>query len=201
MLIDYHGLPAIARLADSADLVDILNSEVDAAGAYGFAQAVVGVIQMVREYALPALDKARRHGLSADMHQSPLVELIIFKVYLARVDSVKDILRPRHEQPDYRALLLGNGVDYPFGSRAFKEHGLAADKKAAEPMHLGARVIERRYAEKNVILGLPVVRLLGLGGVHERTVRMKYRLREACSTRREINCGVIVVGQLDLRRL
>ncbi len=68
VLVDDLYLPAVAGNADSADLVNVFHAEVNAAGAYALAEAVVGVVSVVREYRLPALDKSGRNGLSADVH-------------------------------------------------------------------------------------------------------------------------------------
>lgn len=67
-----------------------------------------------REIFEPALDKARRHGLRADVHEPPLVEQVVVKIDAAGLDRVENVLRPGHEQPDDRAFFLRDGPQDPF---------------------------------------------------------------------------------------
>ena len=60
-------------------------------------------------------------------------------------------------------------------------------------MHLRARVVERRYAEEDVVVRLPVVGLLDLRGVHERAVRG--------GAGGEVYRRVVVVGEQYARRV
>ena len=172
-------LPAVAGNSDSAYLVDIAHAEVNAAGSDRLAQTVVCVIFVVREYRLPALDKGRGNGLSADVHQSPTAQVVFAEVDLTAVDSVKNILRPRNKQPYDRAALLAYGADYPLGAYSAQNNRLAARIKASEPVHLCARVIERRNTQKNVVLCLMMMSLLNLCGVHKRAVSVQNSLRKA----------------------
>ena len=119
------------------------------------------------------MDQAGRNGLRADVHEAPLLEHIVVQVDAPGVERVEQILRPRHEQPDDRAMLLGDGAENPFRLHAAQEHGLAAREQAAEPMHLRARVIQRRDAEKDVLMRLAVVVLLDQTGMIERAVVMQ----------------------------
>ena len=161
-----------------ADLVDVADAEVDAAGADGFREAVVRVVLVAREDAAPSRYEARRHGLRADVHEPPLRQLVVFEVDSAVVYRVEDVLHPRHEQPYDGAFFVGYGLDYRLGVRTLEQYAFAARYEAAEPVHLRAGVVE--YAEEDVVVRLPVVCLLDLRGVHERAVRVEYRLREAC---------------------
>ena len=68
-------------------------------------------------------------------------------------------------------------------------------------MHLRASVVERGNAEEYVVVRLPVVRLLDLRGVHERAVRVEYRLREAGGAGGEVYRCVVVVGEQYARRV
>ena len=170
------------------------------AGADGFAQTVVGVVIVFREDALPAFDQARRHGLRADVHQPPLVELVIFQLDLAAVDGVQNVLRPWDQQPDDRALFFGDRADDPFGFDALEQDRLAADQETAEPVHLGAGMIKRRDAQEIIFAGLPVMLLFHRAGVHQTLVRMDDRLRETSRAGGEIDRRQFVVGQRDLRR-
>ena len=120
-LVNDPGLPAVARLADRADLVDVFNAKVNASGADRLGKTVVCVIFVVREVLLPTLDEARGDGLRADVHQPPLVELVFIKIDLAAVDGVKNVLRPRNEQPNNGAMLLGDGLDDLFRCGTLEE--------------------------------------------------------------------------------
>ncbi len=53
-------------------------------------------------------------------------------------------------------------MQYPFGRYAAEQHGLAARDEGAEPVHLGAGMVEGRDAEEDVIARLAVVVLFGL---------------------------------------
>ncbi len=96
-------------------------------------------------------------------------------------------------------MLLGDGAENPFRLHAAQEHGLAAREEAAEPMHLRARVIQRRDAEKDVLMRLAVVVLLDQTGMIERAVVMQNGLRKARRAAGEIDCGKVVLGQADGR--
>ena len=64
-------------------------------------------------------------------------------------------------------------------------------------MHFCARVIERRNAEKNIVLCLRMVILLNHAGMDKCPVGMKNGFREARCSRREIYCRIIVIRQLN----
>ena len=49
------GLPVITGLADGSHLMYIFHTQVNTAGAYGFAEAVVGVVLMMGEVLFPLL--------------------------------------------------------------------------------------------------------------------------------------------------
>ena len=189
------GLPQVAGLADGAHLVQVLHAEVYAAGADGFGKAVVRVVLMVGEVAEPAADEAGRHGLGADVHEAPLVEIVVGKVDAACVHGVQQVLRPRHEQPHDGALFLGHGAQNPFGLHAAQEHGLGAGDQRTEPVHLGAGVVERRDAEEHVVVLLAVVGGFGKAGIGQRAVGVQNGLGEAGSAGGEIDGGVVVFFQ------
>ena len=199
LLVDDARLPEIPGLADGADLFDVVHAQMDAARANGLGQAVVRVVFVVREIFEPALDKARRHGLRADVHEPPLVEQVVVKIDAAGLDRVENVLRPGHEQPDDRAFFLRDGPQDPFRLHAPQQNGLAARDQTAEPVHLRARVVERRDAEENVVFGLAVVMLLGHAGTDERLVPVQDRLREAGRAGGEVDGGVIVLTESDGR--
>ena len=56
VFVDYAALPFVAGDSDRADLVDILDTEVDAAGSKRLGQAVVGVVLVIWEVFHPVLD-------------------------------------------------------------------------------------------------------------------------------------------------
>ena len=166
------GLPAVAGLADGAHFVDVLHAQMHRAGADGFGQAVVGVVFVVGEYLLPALDQALGHGLGADVHQPPLGELVIGQVHLPAFDGVQDVLGPGHQQPDDGAFFVGHGLQHVLGLGAFEQDGLASHQEGAEPVHLGAGVVEGRDAQEHVVVGLAVMGLLHPAGMDEALVIM-----------------------------
>ena len=194
------GLPQVAGLADGAHLVQVVHAEVHAAGADGFGEAVVRVVLMVGEVAEPAADEAGRHGLCAYVHETPLVEVVVGKVDAAGVHGVQQVLSPRHEEPHYGALLFGDGAQYPFGLHAAQEHGLGAGEQGAEPVHLGAGVVERRDAEEDVVVLLLVVGGFGAAGIHQRLVGVEYGLGEAGGAGGEVDGGVVVLVENHGRR-
>ena len=140
------------------------------------AETVVRVILMMGEYLHPPVDKARRNRLCADVHEPPLVKQIMIEVDPTRINGVKYILRPRNKKPDYRAFLLRDRSENPFGFNSPEDNRLSARKQTAEPVHFCARVVERRNTEENVVLRLTVVLLLGQAGAVKSLVTMKYSL-------------------------
>ena len=126
LLVDDAGLPAVAGDADGAHLVDVLHAQVHTAGADGFGQAVIGVVLVVRELLLPALDQAFGHGLRADVHQPPGGQVVVLEVDLAPVDGIEYILGPGHQQPDDGTVLLGGGLDDGQGLDALEQYGAPA---------------------------------------------------------------------------
>ena len=115
LLIHDLGLPAISGNADGADLVDILHTQMDTAGAGGFRQAVVGVVFMMREVFEPAADQAGRNRLGTDMHQAPLAELVILHFEFSGIQGCQDILGPGHQQPYDRAAFIGDRAEDGLG--------------------------------------------------------------------------------------
>lgn len=118
----------------------------------------------------------------------------------AGVDGVEQILAPRHQQPDDGTLLLGDRPENPLGLHAPQEHRLAAGDEAAEPVHLGAGVVEGRDQQEHVLAGLMVVVLLGLAGAEQRPMVMENGLGEARGAGGEVNGRVIVLGECHRRR-
>ena len=172
----------------------------DAAGTYRFTQPVVCVVLLIGEQLLPALYKARRNGLCADMHEPPRREIVIRKVDFSRIDSVKNVLCPRDKQPHYRAFFLGCRAYYPLGLNAFQKHRSAAYEKRAEPVHFCSGVVKRGNAEKYIVLCLRVVGLLRSRRVHESAVRVEYRFREARCSGGIVYRSVVGIRQLHSRR-
>ena len=197
--VDDLGLPAVAGDADGADAVHVAHAQVHAAGAGRFAQAVVRVVVMVREHLEPALDQRRRHRLRADVHEAPLRKSVVLQVHGARFDGVEDVLRPRHQQPHDGAALLAHRLQDPFRLDPAQQHRAAAGDEAPEPVHLGARVVERRDAEEDVVAHLAVVLLLHLGRLGEAAVRQDDRLGEAGGAGGEVDGRVVVEPVLDGR--
>ncbi|MPN42569.1 hypothetical protein SDC9_190126 [bioreactor metagenome] len=197
--VDDFRLPAVSGDADRADMPDVLDAEMNRAGAGGFAQPVIGVVFVVWKDRLPAFDQAGRHRLGADVHQPPLRQLVFFELDLPPFDGVEDILRPRHQQPDHRTALGGNGADDPLRLRPFQQHRPAPDQEAAEPVHLRAGVIERRDAKKGVFAGLPMVVLLNPAGMYQAAVGVQDRLGKSGRAGREIDRRIFFVRKRNRR--
>ena len=196
VFVEYLGLPKIARFADSAYLMYVFNPKVYATGTDRLGKTVVGIVVVGGELLFPTLDKRGRNGLSAYVHKSPLRESVVLKLHVAPVDAVENVLNPRNEQPYYRSLFVRRGLEHPFGLYAAEEYRFAAREQRSEPVHLCARVVERRNAEENVVLGLRVMLLLGVAGGHECLVPVKYRLRKSCCSRGEVYSSVVLVAKL-----
>ena len=156
---------------------------------------------MRREVGLPAADERRRHRLRADVHQPPLRQLVVLDFEVAAVERVQNVLRPRHEQPDNRTFLPGDGLQHILRLGALEQHGLAAGNQTAEPVHLRARVVQRRDAQEHVVLRLAVVRLLDARGVHQALVVVQNRLREAGRAGGKVDGRVVLVAQRNARAL
>ncbi len=97
------------------------------------------------------------------MHEAPLLELVVGGFDLSLVEFGK-YLCPGDEQPHDGATFLAYRLEGPFRRHALQDDRLAADDEAAEPVHLGARVIERRDEDEAVILRLFVMGVLGDAG-------------------------------------
>ena len=174
-------------------MVDVLHAQVHAARARGLGQAVVGVVLVMREDGLPLLDEALGNRLGADVHEAPLVELVILKLDGALLDGKEDVLGPRHKQPHDGAVLRADGVEDGLGGHATQEHALAAADEATQPVHCGTGVIERRDAQKHVVVGLPVVLLLHLRRLREALMVVQDGLGEAGGAAREVDGGILVL--------
>ena len=96
IFIHQAHFPAISRLSDGADLVDVFHAEMDTARPDGLRQTVVGIVSMVRKNGLPVMDHTLRHRLCSDMHQPPLVQFIILQMYPSAFDGFQNILCPRN---------------------------------------------------------------------------------------------------------
>ena len=107
----------------------VLKTEVYAARAGRLGKTVVGVVLMLGEVFLPVTDQRRRYGLCADVHESPLIELIIGKLDFSAVKGIKDILSPRYQKPYDGALLVGNSLQDDVRFCALEKNCFAACPK------------------------------------------------------------------------
>ena len=80
-------LPAVTCFSDTADFMYILYTEMYTTRSDGFRQTIVGIILMIGEDALPLFDQTLGNGLCTDVHQTPLIQLIIFQIYFAAFDG------------------------------------------------------------------------------------------------------------------
>ena len=200
VLIRYPAFPPVARNADRADLMKIVQTQMHAAGAGRFRQSIVGVIKMVREIILPVADQGRWNRLCADVHQPPLIQPVIAEPDVSPVERIQDILRPRNQQPYDGALLVGDSFQDNIRLCPFQKHCSAAGPEGSHPVKLGAGMIQRRDTQKAVILSGAMVHRLHLGRLIQRQMLMENRLREASGSGREIDRPVILIGQRDIRR-
>ena len=67
-------------------------------------------------------------------------------------------------------------------------------------MHLRARMVEGRNAEKYVVVRLCVVRLLGAASVQQRAMGMQNGFRKARCSRGEVDCRVVVFRKRTQRK-
>ena len=100
---------------------------------------------------------------------------------------------PRHKKPHDGAPLRADGVEDGLGGHATQEHALATTDEAAQPVHGGTGVIERRDAQKHVVVSLPVVLLLHLRSLRETLMVVQDGLGEAGGATREVDGGVLVL--------
>ena len=178
-LVDDLCLPAISRHADRTHMVDVLESQMHAARSCRLGKAVVRVVLVVREDLLPAPDEALRHGLGADMHKPPLVEVIVGERDRPLLDGREDVLCPGNEEPHDRAALRGDRGENRLRRDATKEHALAAHKEASEPVHHGTGMVEGRDAEEHVLMHGLVMDCLHLCCLRERAMMMEDGLGKA----------------------
>ena len=154
---------------------------------------------MMRENGLPPAYEALGDRLCADVHKPPLPQLVVLQLQLAGLQRQKDVLRPRHQKPHDRAVLLAYGVEDHLGLDTAQDDRGAARDEAAEPVHLGAGVVERRDEEELVLAGLPMVLLLHDRALREAAMRMQDGLGEARGAAAEIDGRVVVLGKGDHR--
>jgi len=178
--------------------VDVLDAQVDAARADGLGQAVIGVVGVIGEILLPALYQAGRHRLGADVHQPPLVEIVVLKAHVPVLYRVQDVLCPGHQEPDDGDLLLGHGPQDPLRVDASEQHGLAPGQEAPEPVHLRPGMVERGDAQEIIISGLAMVVHLHLARRYQTAVGVKDGLGETGRTGREVYGGIVLIGDVDL---
>ena len=122
---------------------------------------------MVGKICHPAADQAGRHRLRADVHQPPLVQLVVLQLQFTAVQRIQQVLGPGHEKPDDGALLLAHRLQNGARRGPLEQHAPAALQKRAQPVHLGAGVVERRNTQKDIlVLGVMVV-LFHLGRMNQ----------------------------------
>ena len=146
----------------------------------------------------PAADQTLGDGLGADMHETPLIQMIILQLQLSAVQRGQDILGPGNQEPDDGAMLLGHRLQDRFRAGPLQNDGLAAGNEGAEPVHLGAGMIKRGDAEEAVVLRLAMMGLLHAGGMDQAAMLMQDCLREAGGAGGKINRGVIILSEFAL---
>ena len=141
------------------------------------------------------MDQALGHRLGTDVHQPPLVQLVVAQFQFAAVQCGQDILCPRHQQPYDRALFAADRLQDRLGPGALQDDGLTAGDQTAEPVHLRAGMIQRRNAQEAVVLGLTVMGLLHPCGMDQAPVLMEDRFRKTRRTGGEIDRRVVFFRQ------
>ena len=144
----------------------------DAPRAGGLGQAVVGVIEVVGEVFLPPADEGGRHRLGADVHELPLVQLVIRQLHVPPVQSVQDLLGPGHQEPDQGTPFVGNGPEDDLRGGALQQHRLAPGPEAPHPVEFGPGVVEGRDAQEHVVVADAVVLGLHFRGLGEAQMLM-----------------------------
>ena len=76
------------------------------------------------------------------MHQSPLIQGVVFELHFSALDRKEDIKRPGNQQPDHRHFFLGNGFHDPFGFDSLEDDTPGPDDEISEPVHFCAGVIQ-----------------------------------------------------------
>lgn len=94
-------------------------------------------------------------------------------------------------------MLVRHGIEDALGRDAAQQHGPGAGDEAAEPMHLGTRVVQRRNAQEGVVMRLTVMVLLHLGRLGEAAMMMQDGLGKARRAAREVDGGVFVLVERD----
>ncbi|MPN32907.1 hypothetical protein SDC9_180390 [bioreactor metagenome] len=95
------------------------------------------------------------------MHQPPLIQAIILKPDFAAVNRIQNVLNPRNKQPHDGRFLFRHGLQNPFGGNAPEDYRFASGQQAAEPVHFRAGMVQRRNAQKHVVMRLGMMILLG----------------------------------------
>jgi hypothetical protein len=129
----------------------------DASGSGTFGQTIIGIILVMGENFFPFLNQTGRDGLGANVHQTPLIQMVIFELNFSALDRKKDIQRPGNQKPDYGYLFFGNGLHDPLGFDSFKDNAPGAYNEIAEPVHLGSGVIQGRNTKEIIPVGLTVM--------------------------------------------
>ena len=162
-------------------------------------KAVVGIVIVLGENLLPAMDQARRDRLRTDMHQTPAIQIVFGQIHIPAVNGIENVLRPGDQQPNDAALFVRNSLEDPFRADTAQKDRPAACKQRTEPVHLRARMVQRRNAKETVFAALAVVSLLRQAGMDKALVIMQDRFRETRRAGREINRRVIRILQFHRR--
>ena len=135
----------------------IFHAQVDTSGSSGFAQPVVRIIVVMGKDLLPVFYQSGWNRLCTDMHQSPLVQMVLFQVDIPVFNGNQNILGPWHQQPYDGDLFLRHGFKYPLGLDTFQNYRPGANDQIPKPVHFGTCVIKGGNTKKIVRVGLVVV--------------------------------------------
>ena len=140
------------------------------------------------------LDEGRWNRLCTDVHEPPLVKLVILRFKLAAIELQEDVLGPWDEKPDDGSTLFAHCFECPFRGDTLQDDCLAADDEAPEPVHLRTRVVKRGNEDKNVSLSLPVMGVFSNTGTCHIFMGQEYGFGLTRCTGSKVETACIVEG-------
>ena len=97
LFVDNLCFPAISGFSDCSDFIDIIHAKMYASRSDGFTQTIVCIVFMIWEVLFPVFDQTWWYRLCSNMHQSPLIQVIICNVHFFIIKRKQKILCPRHQ--------------------------------------------------------------------------------------------------------
>lgn len=94
LFINNLRFPSISSFSDSSYFINIVHSKMYTSRSDRLTQTIVRVVFVIWEVFFPMFDQTWRYRLCSDMHQSPLLQIIICNVQFFVVKCKQKILRP-----------------------------------------------------------------------------------------------------------